>query len=110
MIGSVRAYERICKRFPNHKKSDYLFPNNHKDGLHELLLAANMKKDKNGKDRNAKSFRSTFIMYRLIAKQPIKQVATNCGTSSNVIDSFYAKFIDVNMFDESFTDLPSEME
>ena len=41
-----------------------------------------------------------------MANQPIKSVATNCGTSSDVIDKYYAKFIDVNMLDDSFTDLP----
>ena len=45
-------------------------------------------------------------MYRLLAKQPIKAVAVNCGTSSNVIDSYYARFITIDMYDDSFTDLP----
>jgi hypothetical protein len=43
-------------------------------------------------------------MYRLLAKQPIKLVATNCGTSSDVIDKYYSKFITMDM--DSFTDLP----
>ena len=106
MIGSVRAFERICARFPKHKKTDCLFPQRHTDGLKALLTETNMRLDRFGNARNAKSFRSTFIMFRLIAKQPIKSVATNCGTSSDVIDKYYAKFIDVNMLDDSFTDLP----
>ena len=55
---------------------------------------------------DSKSFRSTYIMYRLLAKQPIKAVAVNCGTSSIVIDSYYARFITIDMYDDSFTDLP----
>lgn len=106
MIGAVRAFDRISKRFPNHKKTDYLFPNRHKDGLNALLKETGLKIDRFGNKRNSKSFRSTFIMFRLIAGQPIKSVATNCGTSSDVIDKYYAKFIDVNMLDDSFTDLP----
>ena len=106
MIGAVSAFERISKRFPNHKKTDYLFPNRHTGGLNALLNETGLKLDRFGNKRNAKSFRSTFIMFRLIAGQPIKSVATNCGTSSDVIDKYYAKFIDVNMLDDSFTDLP----
>jgi integrase len=106
MIGAVSAYERICARFPKHKKTDCLFPQRHTDGLNALLKATNLKIDKYGNKRNAKSFRPTFIMYRLIAGQPIKSIATNCGTSSEIIDKYYAKFIDVNMLDDSFTDLP----
>ena len=26
MVGAVSAYERVCKRFPKHKKLDLLFP------------------------------------------------------------------------------------
>ena len=78
MIGAVSAFERCCKRFPKHKKTDLLFPQNHREGLNALLKESGLKKDKYGKVRNAKSFRATFIMYRLIAKQPIKSIAINC--------------------------------
>tara|TARA_B100000315_G_scaffold230165_1_gene240322 strand:+ start:831 stop:971 length:141 start_codon:yes stop_codon:yes gene_type:complete len=45
-------------------------------------------------------------MYRLLAKQQIKAVATNCGTLSDVIDKYCAKFITMDMYGYSFTDLP----
>jgi|TARA_B100000315_G_scaffold1178_1_gene1088 integrase len=97
MIGSVRAFERVRTRNKKHKATDLLFPQNHREGLKTLLNETGLKKDNFGRDRNAKSFRSTFIMYRLLAKQPIKAVATNCGTSSDVVDKFYAKFITIDM-------------
>ena len=106
MVGAVSVFGRVCKRFPDHKPTDKLFPQNHRDGLNALLKLTELKKDNFGNTRNAKSFRSTFIMFRLMANQPIKSIATNCGTSSEVIDKYYAKFIDVNMLDDSFTDLP----
>ncbi len=65
-----------------------------------------MKLDNFGRSRNSKSLRSTFIMYRLLAKQQIKAVATNCGTLSDVIDKYCAKFITMDMYGYSFTDLP----
>ena len=106
MIGSVRAYERLKKRNDKHNPTDFLFPQNHRDGLNALLKETGLKQDSQSRTRNAKSFRSTYIMYRLLAKQPIKAVAVNCGTSSNVIDSYYARFITIDMYDDSFTDLP----
>ena len=76
------------------------------DKLNNLLKETNLKIDKQGRTRNSKSFRSTHIMYRLLAKKTIKSVAVNCGTSSGTIDNFYAKFITIDMYDDSFTDLP----
>ena len=49
--------------------------------------------DTDGNVRNARSFRSTYIMFRLIWGTPIKDVATNCGNSTTVIDKYYAKYI-----------------
>jgi integrase len=108
LIGSVRAFERICKRYPDHKPKDFLFPKKHTDGLNALLKSCDLKIDKKGKERNAKSFRSTYIMKRLIARQPIKEIEVNCGTSADVIRKYYAKSISTTMFGDSFTDAPSE--
>jgi integrase len=108
LIGSVRSFQRICKRYPDHKQKDFLFPKKHGDGLKQLLLSCDLKFDKKGKERNAKSFRSTYIMKRLIARQPIKEIEDNCGTSSDVITKFYAKYITTTMYGDSFTDLPSD--
>lgn len=106
MIGAVSAYERICKRSPKHKKVDLLFPARYGDGLNNLLDKADLKKDKYGRVRNAKSFRATYIMYRLMKNVPIKSIALNCGNDSAVIDKYYAKYLTSNMLDDSITDLP----
>ena len=29
LIGSVRSFQRICKRYPDHKQKDFLFPKKH---------------------------------------------------------------------------------
>jgi integrase len=113
MVGAVSALERLKERHtPKGKKQpnpdSYLFPENHREGLNALLKETGLKTDKYGRMRNAKSFRSTFIMFRLIDKIPIKSIAVNCGTSSDVIDKFYSKFLDSDLLGESFTDLPKK--
>ena len=45
-------------------------------------------------------------MYRLLGKQPIKAVVTNCGTSSDVLDKYYSKFITMDMYGDSLAILP----
>ena len=62
--------------------------------------------DKQGRVRNSKSFRSTFIMFRLLANVSVDKIATNCGTSSTIIENYYAKYINIDMMGDSFTDLP----
>jgi integrase len=106
MIGAVTAFERIRERNKGYKLTDLLFKENYREGLNNLLKETNLKMDIHGRTRNAKSFRSTFIMYRLMDRQPIKAVAQNCGTSSSVIDAYYARYITMDMFGDSFTDLP----
>jgi len=105
-IGAVRAYRRLCERHPKHKKTELLFPHNHKDGFNNLLNATNLKHDSHGRVRNAKSLRSTHIVYGIIRDISSKQIATNCGTSTSVIDKYYARFLEVDKFDDSFTALP----
>ena len=103
--GAVWVYERLLNR-NNHDKDDLLFPQHHRDGLNALLKETGLKSDRFGNIRNAKSFRSTYIMFRLLAKVPIKDIATNCGNSSDVIDKYYAKYLTVDMIAESLSDLP----
>ena len=92
LIGAVRTYERVVKR-NKLNPGDLLFPQHHRDQLNNLLKDTGMKHDALGNVRNARSFRSTYIMFRLIFGTPIKDVATNCGNSSVVIDKYYAKYI-----------------
>ena len=65
-----------------------------------------MKTDTEGNTRNARSFRSTYIMFRLIWGTPIKDIATNCGNSTTVIDKYYAKYITSKDMKERLSDYP----
>ena len=105
LIGAVRAYERLKKR-NEPKPNDLLFPQHHRDQLNNLLKEVGMKHDALGNVRNARSFRSTYIMFRLIYGTPIKDVATNCGNSTTVIDKYYAKYITSKDMKERLSDYP----
>ena len=105
LVGAVRAYERLKER-NNHEPDDLLFPQHHRDQLNNLLKEVGMKTDTDGNVRNARSFRSTYIMFRLIWGTPIKDIATNCGNSTTVIDKYYAKYITSKDMKERLSDYP----
>ena len=105
LVGAVRAYERLKER-NNHEPNDLLFPQHHRDQLNNLLKEVGMKTDTEGNVRNARSFRSTYIMFRLIWGTPIKDIATNCGNSTTVIDKYYAKYITSKDMKERLSDYP----
>ena len=105
LVGAVRAYERLKER-NNHEPNDLLFPQHHRDQLNNLLKEVGMKTDTEGNVRNARSFRSTYIMFRLIWRTPIKDIATNCGNSTTVIDKYYAKYITSKDMKERLSDYP----
>jgi integrase len=107
LIGSVRAYESLKKR-NNGKPEDKLFPHNHRDQLNNLLKETGMKYDDQKRVRNAKSFRSTYIMFRLIwgGDVGVMDIATNCGNSVNVIQKYYAKYITPPDLKERLSDYP----
>ena len=104
-IGAVRAVERLKKR-NEPKPNDLLFPHNHKDGLNALLKECGLKQDRHGRERNAKSFRSTFIMFGLLRGLKDRDIADNCGNTPDIIHKYYAKYINIDMIGDSFTDLP----
>ena len=92
LIGAVRVYERLVKsRKP--KPEDLLFPHHHRDALNSLLDATNLKLDNRKNVRNARSFRSTYIMFRLMFGVSSDDIRINCGNSITVIEKYYAKYI-----------------
>ena len=105
LIGAVAAFERLKER-NEANPTDLLFPQHHRDQLNTLLNETGLKYDVLGNVRNAKSFRSTYIMFRLIYGNPIKDIATNCGNSSTVIDKYYAKYITSKDIKERLSDYP----
>lgn len=99
MMGAVRAFERLCKR-NDFKDADQIFPENHRDGLNELLNAAGLKFDRYGRVRNSKSLRHTYIMTRLLrsgGKADLLKIGRNCGVSPTVIDKHYARHLTSEM-------------
>ena len=108
LIGAVKAFKNIKKRNPDHQPDDLLFSHNPRDGLKALLQATGLNKSSKGRNRDAKSFRATYICFRLTSKgsgSDIDKIARNCGTSPEVIKKYYSKFLGVDQFDEEFTDL-----
>jgi integrase len=99
MMGAVRAFERLCDR-NNLADDDVLFPQNHRDGLNELLKVANLKYDSMGRTRNSKSFRHTYIMTRILksgGRADLMKLARNCGVSPEVINRHYASHLSSEM-------------
>jgi len=92
LIGAVRAFERLKLR-NEPKPNDLLFPQHHRVQLNTLLKETGMKTDALGNVRNARSFRSTYIMFRLIWGTKSDDIRVNCGNSTNVIEKYYAKYI-----------------
>ena len=105
LIGSVRSYERLKER-NHHEPDDLLFPQHHRDQLNTLLKETGLKTDTNGNVRNSRSFRSTYIMFRLIWGSPIKDISTNCGNSTTVIDKYYSKYITPTDLKERLSEYP----
>src|SRR5262249_22582333 len=70
MFGAVSAFKAMLKeRRPGEeggaKPDDPLFTEQHREGIKELLQAANLREDAEGRLRDAKSLRQTGISLRL---------------------------------------------
>lgn len=61
-----------------------------KRGFNELLEEAGLKTDYRGVKRTSYSFRHFFISQQLIAGVSIFDLAQMCGTSTDMINRFYA--------------------
>lgn len=65
-------------------------------GLNDLLEEANLKTRNIGDNvvtRDAKSFRKTYMCMMINRKIPHQRIAQNCGTSTAMIDKFYAVYL-----------------
>jgi hypothetical protein len=93
MPGAVAPFERLRDR-KTLKPTDRLFKGRRmKDLLNEVLVETNLKLDRDGKRRSAYSLRHTYICFRLLAGADVYQVAKNCRTSVEVIQTNYAAHI-----------------
>jgi len=96
--GAVRAFQRQVARF-DLKPDDPIFQEHHRDSFRELLIAAGLRTDAFGFQRNLKSLRSTALMMR-IKQNPrinLKLLADNAGTSVAMLDTFYLKRLRVDL-------------
>jgi hypothetical protein len=73
--------------------TDRLFSDRPRDLLNAILREEGLKKDRDGKTRTAYSLRHTYICFRLMEGADIYQIAKNCRTSVEMIETFYAAHI-----------------
>lgn len=79
---------------------DRLFPSFQRELFNALLDELRMKTDREGRRRTAYSLRHTYISTRLMAGADIYQVAKNCRTSVEMVETYYAAHIK-NVIDAS---------
>jgi integrase len=92
LYGAVSAFKEMQKARPDVKPSDPLFKENHREGMKELLVAADLRFDKKeGMTRNAKSLRQTGISMRLdMGPDPnYRDIAKWARTSVAMVEQFY---------------------
>ena len=104
MVGMFGATDAIARRKsanPHHKPSDLIFPYSPRDLFVKLLKKTNLLFDDRGERRSAKSFRHTFMMFRLLRGVDVYKLAQNCRTSVKQIQHHYGSYINAEMsFDE----------
>ena len=96
MAGAVRPFERLVKR-NEPKPDDPIFPNFPRELFNTILEEENLKFDREGQRRTAYSLRHTYICLRLMEGADIYQIAKNCRTSVEMIETYYASHIKTSL-------------
>jgi integrase len=89
MPGAVLPYQRVRKR-NDAKPTDPVFGEIQRELFNAILGELDLKKDRDGNSRTAYSLRHTYICLRLMEGADIYQVAKNCRTSVEMIETYYA--------------------
>ena len=92
LYGAVSAFKAMQAARPDAKPDDPLFLENHREGMKELLAAAQLRTDADGRTRDAKSLRQTGISLRLDlgpANPDYRDIAKWARTSPAMIATFY---------------------
>lgn len=103
----VTIYERILERNPKYEEDDYLFYPQYKNRqtaqriaqrtFSHILEVSKLKTDRDtDEQRSLYSLRHTAIQMRLVkskGKVNIYNLARNCGTSVEMIERFYTKYL-----------------
>jgi integrase len=92
MPGAVMPFRRLQKRNDG-QPTDRLFPSFQRELFKALLTELDLREDREGQRRTAYSLRHTYICLRLMEGADIYQVAKNCRTSVEMIETFYASHI-----------------
>jgi integrase len=96
IVGEKDAVDVITDRLG--KPEALIFPARCRDSLRELLEAAGLRYDSQGRERNSKSLRATAICRLLLAGRDVTWVAKNSGTSLPVISSYYSRYLNAEAF------------
>ena len=99
MPEAVAPFRRLKSRNAG-APLDRLFPSLQNELFNTVLDELNMKVDREGQRRTAYSLRHTYISTRLMNGADIYQVAKNCRTSVEMIETYYASHIK-NVIDAS---------
>ena len=92
MTGAVMPFLRLRKR-NKQNPTDRLFERTPRAVLNAVLDKLKLKFDRDGNRRTPYSLRHTYICFRLMEGADIYQVAKNCRTSVEMIETFYATHI-----------------
>ena len=92
MPGAVGPYERLRNRHAA-SPTDTVFGATPRQLLNKVLRELDLKTDREGRARTAYSLRHTYICFRLMEGADIYQVAKNCRTSVEMIETYYAAHI-----------------
>lgn len=92
MPEGVAAFERLRERNAP-EPNDVIFGKVQRELMNAVLDELGLKKDREGNLRTAYSLRHTYICLRLMEGADIYQVAKNCRTSVEMIETFYASHI-----------------
>ncbi len=97
LYGAVSVFDRLKRERPQWKPTDLLFPINPRDTLRQLLRESGLGVDENGRRRTSKSFRHTYMMFRILAGVDVYKLAMNCRTSVKIIQSHYGSYLTARM-------------
>ena len=91
MFGAVTAFKAMRAARTDAQPDDPLFIENHREGVKELLIKAELRSDTDGRTRDAKSLRQTGISLRLdLGPNPdYRDIAKWARTSPWMIATFY---------------------
>ncbi len=96
MTGAVRPFQRLVER-NTPQRDTLIFPKFPAGLFNAILEEENLKIDREGQRRTAYSLRHTYICLRLMEGADIYQIAKNCRTSVEMIETYYASHIKTHL-------------